>query len=304
MKPKPTMPNEDSSAAARCAKAEHMTMYRANQRHEVSWLATWITMVLNTWGARELIWQLIKRDVTAQYKKSFIGMSWVLAGPIMAIVPWLFATHVKLYNPGELAVPLLVYLIVGRSMWSLFTGFYANGASTMGAGGALMLQVSFPHEAMLVKQLLVGLFGFLLSFVVTLVVMFQQGVYLTWGALFFPLSILPLFWLGASMGLIVTMVRVVAYDLNRVIGILWGFAMWTTPLLYSDKLPNPLIQSIIKYNPLTYLVCSSRDFLLTGSCYKERWDLYLICSGVSFILFLVSMRLFYVSEHKLVERMV
>jgi lipopolysaccharide transport system permease protein len=284
--------------------SNEITVYRPNQRHELSLLETWIIMARSTWASREMIWQLVKRDITAQYKKSFIGMAWILAAPIMAIVPWLFATHVKLYDPGELEIPLLVYLIVGRSMWSVFTGFYSNGATTLGAGGGLMLQVNFSHEAMLTKQVVVGLFGFLLSFGVTLVVMFAHHVYPVWGSLLFPLTLLPLFFLGASLGLIVTMVKIVAYDLNRVIDILWGFALWTTPVLYSNKVPSELLQVIIKWNPLTYLVCTSRDMLLFGRCYNDQWGVYLGCCAVSLVLFLLSLRLFYVSENKLVERMV
>jgi lipopolysaccharide transport system permease protein len=292
------------NAAHSTQHEETITVYRPNQRHEMGWIASWAAMARNTWGAREMIWQLLKRDITAQYKKSYIGTAWIMAGPIMAVIPWLFATQVKLYNPGDVGVPLVVYLIVGRSMWSLFTGFYANGATTLGAGGGLMMQVSFPHEAMLTKQVLNGLFGFTLGFVVTITVMLLHGVYPPWGALLFPLTIIPLFCLGAALGLFVGMVRIVAFDLNRIIDILWGFAMWTTPLLYSNQVPSPVLQTIIKWNPLTYLVCTSRDVLLSGQCYNGRWDIYLGCSAISIFLFLISLRLFYVSEQKLVERMI
>lgn len=281
-----------------------VVFYRPNQRQEMSWLATWVTMVRSTWKARELVRQLLKRDLTAQYKKSHIGIIWMLVGPIMAILPWLFATKVKLYNPGEVDIPLPVYLLVGRSMWSLFSGFYGNGASTLGSGGGLMQQVSYPHEAMLLKQTIAGLAGFAMSFSVNIVVMLVYGVYPGWGALLFPFAMLPLFFLGAAMGLIVSMISVVAYDLNRVIGILWGFMMWTTPLLYSNRVPSATLQVIIKWNPLTYLVCSARDILLHGRCYNNQWGLYLVCAAISFVLFLIATRLFYVSEQKLVERMV
>jgi lipopolysaccharide transport system permease protein len=283
---------------------EHITVYRPNQRHEMGWIASWITMARNTWGAREMVWQLFKRDITAQYKKSYVGTAWIMAGPITAVIPWLFATQVKLYNPGDVGVPLLVYLIVGRSIWSLFTGFYTNGATTLGSGGGLMQQVSYPHEAMLLKQVMVGLVGFLLGFVVTLTIMLLHGVYPSWAALLFPLTLIPLFCLGAALGVLVGLIRVVAYDLDRIIGILWGFAMWTTPLLYSNKVPNEMLQTIIKWNPLTYLVCTSRDILLSGQCYNNQWEIYLGCSAVSIVLFLISMRIFFVSEKMLVERMV
>lgn len=281
-----------------------LTVFRPNQRHETGWGETWVTMIRNMWGARDLIKQLLIRDLTAQYKKSFFGWAWILSGPIMAVVPWLFAAHVRIYNPGEIEIPLIVYLVVGRSMWSAFNGFYSGASTTLGAGGGLMMQVKYPHEALLLKNTIAGLTNVGFALLVNIVIMLVHRVYPPWEALLFPLTLLPLFFLGAAMGLIVAMIKVVAYDLDRIIGILMGLLMWTTPLLYSNKVPSPFLQVIIKYNPLTYLVCSCRDILIHGRLYNSDVGTYLICAAVSLVLFLISLRLFYVSEHKLVERMI
>jgi lipopolysaccharide transport system permease protein len=283
---------------------EKITIVKPNQRLEMSWVHVWITMVRNTWGSREMIGQLLKRDVMAQYKKSYIGVAWMLVAPIMAVLPWIFASSVKIYNPGELTVPLTVYLVVGRAMWGAFSGFYGNGTSALGAGGGLLTQVSFPHEAMLTKQFLHGMIGFSLTMVTCIVVMLVHRVFPPWQAIFFPLTLMPLFFLGASLGLIIGLVNKVAFDLSKVIDMFWGLLMWTTPLLYSDKIPSPVLQTVIKYNPLTYLVCSARDVLMHGHVYNNEVQIYALCVLVSFVFFLISLRLFYVSEHKIVERMI
>lgn len=295
--PSPSSPCADTSPAG------PVTVYRPNQRHELSWLATWVTMARNTWRAREMIRQMLVRDLTAQFKKSHIGVPWMLAGPIMSVIPWLFAAKVRVYNPGETEIPLAVYLVVGRTMWGLFSCFYSNGTDTLQSGGALLMQVTYPHEAMLVKQALMTLANFVLQLLTCLVVMGLFGIFPGWGLLFFPLTILPLFFLGAAMGLVVGMISVVAYDLNRVIGVLWGFLMWTTPLLYSNQIRSPILQVVIKYNPLTYLVCSARDVLVAGHVYNGAWGTYLLCCGAALILFLTCLRFFHVSEQKLIERM-
>ena len=53
---------------------------------------------------------------------------------------------------------------------------------------------------------------------------------------------------------------------------------------------------------MTYLVCSVRDIVIYGRLYDATG--YFICAGISFLLFMVSWRLFYVSENKIIERMV
>ncbi len=41
--------------------------------------------------------------------------------------------------------------------------------------------------------------------------------------------------------------------------------MFVTPVIYSAKIDVPLLQTIIYYNPLTYLICGPRDLILYGN---------------------------------------
>jgi lipopolysaccharide transport system permease protein len=279
-----------------------VTVYRPHMRHELGLLRTWVVMARNIWRARELIWQLFRRDFTAGYKKSFVGLTWVFITPLVGIVQWVFLQKTGMWQPGDVGIPYPAYVLLGTSMWGLFMGFYGAAASTLGAGASLIMQVNYPHEALLFKQAASHLANFLIAFVMNIVVIIAFGVMPTWGILVFPLVALPLFFLGSAMGLIVSMIGVVAMDINRVIGMGMGLLMWTTPLIYGDKVANPLVQHVIKWNPMTYLVCSCRDIIVYGRLYHNVG--YFLCAGVSFLLFLLSWRLFYVSEDKLVERMI
>ena len=93
-----------------------------------------------------------------------------------------------------------------------------------------------------------------------------------------------------------------AFDLNRALGMVMGLLLYTTPIIYSDTIQNPVVQTMIAWNPLTYLVCSARDIIIYGRLYEPTG--FTICAGVSLVLFLISWRLFYVSEHQLIEKMI
>lgn len=81
-----------------------------------------------------------------------------------------------------------------------------------------------------------------------------------------------------------------------------GLFMYITPVIYSDKVESQLALTIIKWNPSTYLVCSARDIIIYGKLYNAPG--YFICAGLSFLLFMISWRLFYVSEDRIIERMI
>jgi lipopolysaccharide transport system permease protein len=279
-----------------------ITVYRPNMRHELGFLETWAVMSRNVWRARELIWQLFKRDFFAAYKKSFMGKAWLFIAPLMGIVSWTFLQLSGVLTPGDVGIPYPAYVLVGTSMWGLFMGIYYAASGTLNAGKDLILQVNFPHEAMLFKQVAQTLAGFVITFAMNLVVLLCFKVLPSWGVLLLPAVALPLFFLGAAMGLMIAMIGVVAMDVSRFVDMAMAFMMYLTPVIYAAETPPRLVQVIIRWNPLTYLVCSCRDIMIYGRLYEPKG--YFISAGISLFLFLVSWRLFYVSEDKLVERMV
>jgi len=99
------------------------------------------------------------------------------------------------------------------------------------------------------------------------------------------------------------MIGVVAMDLSRGIGIVMGLLMYATPVMYAGNVNSDFVRIVAKWNPLTYLVCSCRDIVVYGRLYGPPAG-YFICAGISFLLFLIAWRLFYVSEHRIIERMV
>jgi len=259
-------------------------------------------MAQNIIQSRELIWQLFKRDFFASYKKSFLGITWILVAPIMGIVSWVFLNITGMLRPGDVGIPYPAYVLVGTSMWGLFMGFFNSANDTLSAGQALVMQVNYPHEAMLFKQTSQHLANFLITFFVNIAVLLSFGVIPSWKIIFFPLIVLPLFFLGAAVGLISSMISIVAVDISKIINMGMGLAMYLTPVIYSGRTDDPLARSIIKWNPLTYLVCSARDIIIYGKLYDTAG--FLICAMMAFLLFMISWRLFYVSEGKIIERMI
>lgn len=281
---------------------ESVHSYYPNKRHSTPVWKSWLLIIRNISRSRELIWYLFKRDFFASYRKSFLGSTWVVISPLLGIVAWVFLNQTGFFQPGELEVPYVVYVLVGTSMWRFFMSSYNDGAETLQSGKNLSSQIYFSHEVMFVNNMLMTFANFSITFVINLIVVLISGITLSWKLIFFPIVLLPLLFLGAGIGLIASLVAVVVTDLKRVIDYVVGLLMWVTPVVYSTKLDNELIQKIVPFNPLTYLVSSARDIVITGNLYEPRF--FFICSGLSFIFFLIALRLFWVSEHRLIERLV
>lgn len=280
----------------------NITIYEPNQRLKIGFFSTWSTMYKNIIKSRELIWQLFRRDFFMSYKKSFLGLTWIFISPVIGIVSWVFLNLAGILQPGTTSIPFPAYVLLGSSIWGLFMGFYGASAGTLSAGAGFINQVKYPHEALLMKQTAQQLANFTITFAVNIVVLLLFGVTPSLGILLFPLAILPLFFVGAGLGLIVSVISVVATDLTNIINLVLSFVFYSIPIVYQlDKLENPILRSIVQINPLTYLITGVRDLIIEGKIYY--FDRYLIISLFSFLFFMLTWRLFYVSEDKVIEKM-
>jgi lipopolysaccharide transport system permease protein len=280
---------------------EIRTIYAPHIRSQTGIIKSWVIMFKNIINSRELVWQLFKRDFLMQYKKSFVGVGWIIISPIVGIISWLIMNQTGILAPGETDIPYPVFLLLSTAIWGLFMGFYGAASGTLGAGSGFITQVNYPHEVLLFKQAFQQLVNFFITFVINLVVLLIFGVVPKPTIILFPLSIIPIFFFAASFGLIISVVSVVASDISSFFGKILTFVFYITPVIFAPEVDNETFQKIIDLNPLTYLIGTARDLIVEGEV--QHLDRYLLVSVVSFVLFLISMRLFYISEKKAIERM-
>lgn len=259
-------------------------------------------MLKNIINSKELIFQLFKRDFLMQYKKSFIGIGWIFISPIIGIASWVILNSAGILSPGNTGMPFEVYVLLSSSLWGLFMGFYSSSAGTLGAGEGFIMQVKFPHEALLAKQLIHHIAGFLITFLINIVVLLAYGIVPSWGILLFPLAMLPLLFLGTAMGLLISIISVVAKDISQIIGIGLSFVFYITPIVYTMDKAEGVLKTLTEINPLTYLIGGIRDLIVYGR--MDSLESFLLITLGVFILFLLALRLFYVSEDKVIEKMI
>lgn len=276
------------------------TIYEPNKRSKIGVFKVWKQLILNLITNKELVYQLFKRDFLMMYKKSFLGMGWLVISPIMGIISWVFMNETGILAPGETGIPYPAYVLLSTTIWSLFVGFYNSASATLQAGNGFILQVNFPHDILFFKQALQQIVNFLITFGITIIVLMLFGIIPSWQIILLPILILPIFFLGSAFGLLVSVISVVASDVNKFSSFLITILMYVTPIIYSSKIKNPLIRQVIEYNPLTYLIGSVRESILYG--HIECFNKFLISSLLSFLVFLLSWRLFFISEERVIEK--
>jgi len=277
-------------------------IYEPNQRLKEGFFSSWKVMLSNIFHYRELIVQLFIKDFFGGLRKSLAGYLWLFINPILSIVPFVYLNSNGLLSPGDVGVPYPVYAALSALIYSVFVGFYDVASRTIQVGAELVMNVNYPHEVLLLKQTLEYLAGFVISFTINVVLAFLLGVRFGWSLLLFPVLGIPLFFLGASLGILVSVASVVSNDVQRVVAVFLMVFQAITPIFYTaDAIENPILKLVMQLNPLTYLVGGVRDLLFYGK--MDTPGGFFICAGLSVLVFLFCWRLFYISEQHVIEKM-
>lgn len=281
-------------------KTDEITVYIPNKRLKAGFFKAFLEMFKNIILSRELIWQLFRRDFLMAYKRSFLGQTWIFISPLVGIFSWLVLNFAGVLKPGDLGVPYPVYVLIGSSIWGLFMAFHEAAVGTLMTGTELIAQIRYSHESLFIKQVGQALANFLLSFVMNLLVILFFGVRLRPEIFLLPVLFFPLFFLAAGPGLIRAIIAVVLPDVDKGLTVLVSLLMYITPVVYSPDVQNPLLKTVVRYNPLTYLVGAPRDLVLYGK--YAYWPEYGISTGIVFLLFLLCWKMFYIAEERVIEK--
>jgi lipopolysaccharide transport system permease protein len=278
-----------------------VTIYEPNQRLRIGWAKTWVILVKNIVRSWELIYQLFRRDFLMNYKKSFIGVGWIFIAPVFAVISWVFYKTTGILQPGDVGIPYPAYVLLSTTIFNLFGGFFTAASGTLSAGTGFITQVKYHHDALLLKQALVQLANFAIVLLINIIVLFVYGVVPSTYIFLLPFFILPIFFLGSAIGLLACIMEVVASDINKIINFIIGLMLFITPVIYSPRVQNPFLKVMVKWNPLTYLIGGTRDMIIYGR--MDHFDIFMYCSVGSLLFFLFSWRVFYITEQRVIERM-
>jgi len=278
------------------------TIYEAHQRRKTGLFAAVCIMTVDVVRCRELVWQLFKRDFLMQYKKSFLGVGWILLAPLVGFASWVFINVAGVLKPGDMDFPYPAFVLISTTLWGFFTNSVIAASRTLKAGHGFIDQVHYPHHTMLAKELLQAYANFLISFVFVTVLLMCFNVTLSGFYYATPLLVLPMMVLAAALGLSLSIVNVVSMDIDKMIGYLLNFFMFLTPVVYTADNKTGIVKLILTWNPMTYLHGCARDLIVFG--HSDNSDVFMYLTMAVLLFLLLSMKWFYVAEEKVIEKMI
>jgi len=251
---------------------------------------------------RFLIWTLFSRDFKAQFKQSFLGYIWAALGPLLGVFSFVLMNYMGILNPGATAVPYPVYAFIGTSLWGFLTSTIGTMSNGLNAQSELIMRTNIPKIALAASAFANIVYGVLVNLVLVALFLLLFRIKLGWISLAFPLLSLPLIVLGVGIGLIVSVLGIIARDIGRMVNQFFILVMFLTPVIFvSDHIQNRVLHRLIMANPLTYLVEIPRDALLAQPILY--WPQFLGATAMSLAVLLIGVNVFDIVQDLVAERL-
>lgn len=210
---------------------------------------------------RDLLWELIARDIRLRYKGSLLGQAWTLLNPLaeLAVLTFVFDRVLSLNIPNYAAFLFTGLLTYGWFQTSLF---YATVAIV--SNRDLIRRPGVPSSILPLVTVGSTLVHFLLSLPILLALMMMSGVPMTAAALMLPAVITLQFLFILSLAYPLAVLHVWLRDTQYLLRVALQLLFYLTPVFYEVSSIPERFAGVYRLNPMVPLVEAYRDVLLRG----------------------------------------
>lgn len=264
-----------------------------------------VTMALagrELFSARFIIWRMFWRDFITQFRQKLLGYCWIFLSPFFGIMGFLILFYTGMLRPGESGIPYPLYMFLGTSIWSMLPQTIATVSGSLQGQAELIMRTNIPKIALPMSGLANTFYNMLINIILIVLIMLLFGVTPKLWIFAYPLLLLPLLIVGIGMGLVLSVINVIAKDISNVVTQVLAVLMYLTPVIYvKDQIKNGLLQKVITLNPLTYLVELPRSLITVG--HSLYWLQYGLIVLLSVLFFCFSVWVFYTLHDLVAERL-
>ncbi|MDD7403594.1 MAG: ABC transporter permease [Butyribacter sp.] len=212
---------------------------------------------------RDLMGQLVSRDLKLKYRRSVLGYLWSILNPlfIMIIMAIVFSQMFKRDNIPNYPV----YLMSGQVLFNFMNQSTHQSLGAIVGSAALIKKTYLPKYVFVVSKITSGLIDCIFSFGALLIVMLFTHGHFSWYLLLFPLVVLQLYVFNIGLGMFLSAYNVFFRDIQYIYNAITTAWLYLTPMFYPvEALPEQLRWIVVHLNPMYAYVTQLRCLTLYG----------------------------------------
>ena len=207
---------------------------------------------------REMLSNLVKKDLKVRYKGSVLGFLWTFLNPLLQLIVYtiVFSTIMKV-NIDK----FYIYLFIGLIPWLFFATCIQAGSTSILMNKDLIKKIYFPRIILPISTVNSAFVSVFYSMIVVILTILVSGIGFSKYVLLLPLAMIMQYILVLGMTFIFSAVGVYFRDLEYIFNIIVMIWFYLTPIVYEIKMIPERFRFWFYLNPVTGIINFYRNIL-------------------------------------------
>lgn len=211
-----------------------------------------ISRIKEIYAYRDMIFNLVRRELRGRYKGSVLGFLWTYINPLCQVIVYSIVFRVIFRVNIE---KFYLYLIIGMMPWTFFSSSVQGGSTCIRAQSDMIKKIYFPREVIPISYVTSTFVNMLLSFIIVFLAVLVSGFGINFKVIWYlPLIMIIQYIFVLGLALIVSSITVYFRDLEQIVGVLLMAWIYVTPIMYNVEYVPEAYRKYIVLNPMTPIV--------------------------------------------------
>lgn len=219
---------------------------------------------------RRIIASLAMNDCKARFAAAGLGIVWAFLQPLMTLLVFWFVFQVGFRTAPVSDVPFILWFAPAYLVWSFFSDGLLQVTNCLIEYRYLIKKVNFKVNIIPPFKIIANgiIHVFFLFFICFLCMVYHYGISLYALQVFYYL--ICVFALLLGTGWLLSALNVFMKDVANVIAVLIQIGFWATPIFWTPDNMNPVVQLVLKLNPMYYICTGYRETFINKLWFWEH----------------------------------
>jgi ABC-2 type transport system permease protein len=207
---------------------------------------------------REMLSNLVKKDLRTRYKGSVLGFLWTFVNPLLQLIVYTMVFSIIMKVSIN---KFYMYLFIALVPWIFFTTSIQGSAASIISNKDLIKKIYFPRIIIPISVVNGAFMNMVFSMVIVFIALIVSGIGLSKYIFVLPIIMIIEYLFTLGLSFVFSALNVYFRDLEHILGIIIMGWFYLTPIVYTTDMVPEKYLGLFNLNPMVPIMEVYRDIL-------------------------------------------
>lgn len=248
------------------------------------------------------IFSIAKYELISENRDSKLGILWKVLNPTIQIFTYWFAFGLGIRQGNDVnGIKFFYWMIAGLAVWFFISPCITAGVNSIHKKKKIITKMKFPISILPTMVVLKETFNHLCMLAIVYIILLFGGIKPNITNLQIIYYIICIIAFSISLAMITSTLNMFTRDVKKIVQVSIRMLLYATPILWTmEKMPI-MLQNIMKYNPIYFVVEGYRNSLFYHEPLFSNLNEHIFFWILVFIMFFIGSKLMYSFRHKYID---